>query len=402
MELAEVHSLVGRVAAVDSACADSVVLRAAVGELRRLRSWVDGREVLLARLIAGVSSFPEKSLSEAGQTSLRAAEEVLHRASTVEQIPAVEVSLDAGRLSGGHVDVLTRVLRQLEPSTRGKLIEAAPHLVVLGEQLPVDEFGRTVRAEARRLERDSDGLDRLERQRRALRLNSWTDRDSGMRRWAIAWDPETAVRLETRLDAQVEALFHDTQPPGCPSDLFEKQSYLRAHALLAMIEGGGVRFGRPEIIVVVDHSTGAGEPVVDWGLDVELPQQVLDDLYTAATVHTVVVRNGTVIDAPGDLELGRTTRLANRAQRRALHGLYPTCAIPGCRVRYPRTKLHHVIWWRFGGRSDLGNFLPVCEKHHQNIHNDGWLVTLGPNRELSITLPDGQIMTTGPPTRSAS
>ncbi len=111
MELAEVHSLVGRVAAVDSACADSVVLRAAVGELRRLRSWVDGREVLLARLIAGVSSFPEKSLSEAGQTSLRAAEEVLHRASTVEQIPAVEVSLDAGRLSGGHVDVLTRVLR---------------------------------------------------------------------------------------------------------------------------------------------------------------------------------------------------------------------------------------------------------------------------------------------------
>ena len=83
-------------------------------------------------------------------------------------------------------------------------------------------------------------------------------------------------------------------------------------------------------------------PVVDWGLDVELPQRVLDDLWQTATVHTITVRNGVVIDAPGELNLGRTTRLANRAQRRALRGLYATCAIPGCRVRYGRTKLHHV------------------------------------------------------------
>ena len=402
MKTAEVQSLVGRVAAVSSDCADWARLQAAIGDVRRLRSWVDGREVLLARQIAELSSFPEKSLSEAGQTSLRDAERVIERASTAEQIPAVEKSLDAGRLSGGHVDVFTRVLRQLEPSVRGKLIEAAPHLVILGEQVSVDEFARTVRAEARRLERDSDGLDRLERQRRAVRLNSWTDRDTGMRRWGIAWDPETAVRLEGRLDAQVEALFHDRQPEGCPSDLLEKQSFLRAHALLAMLDGTGVRLGRPEIVVVVDHTAGGVEPVVDWGLDVELPQRVLDDLYKTATVHTITVRNGVVIDAPGKLNLGRTTRLANRAQRRALRGLYATCAIPGCCVRYGRTKLHHVIWWRYGGRSDLDNFLPVCEKHHQNIHNDGWLVALGPNRELTITLPDGQIMTTGPPKRSAA
>ena len=402
MKTSEVQSLVERVAAVSSDCVDWGVLQAAVGEVRRLRSWVDGREVLLARLVAEVSSFPEKSLSEAARTSLRDAERVLERAGTVGRIPAVEVSLDAGRLSGGHVDVLTRVLRQLEPGVRSKLVDAAPYLVILGEQVSVDEFARTVRAEARRLECDSDGLDRLERQRRAVRLNSWTDRDSGMRRWGIAWDPQTAVRLEGRLDAQVEALFHDRPPEGCPTDLLEKQSYLRAQALLAMLDGKGVRLGRPEIIVVVDHTTGAAEPVVDWGIDVELPQRVLDDLYQTATVHTVVVRNGTVIEAPGALNLGRTTRLANRAQRRALRGLYATCAIPGCCVRYGRTKLHHVIWWRYGGRSDLDNFLPVCEKHHQHIHNDGWLVSLGPNRELTITLPDGQIMTTGPPKRNAA
>jgi hypothetical protein len=58
MELVEVHELVGRVAAVDAGCADRLVLEAAVGELRRLKSWVEGREVAVARGLAVVSSFP--------------------------------------------------------------------------------------------------------------------------------------------------------------------------------------------------------------------------------------------------------------------------------------------------------------------------------------------------------
>jgi hypothetical protein len=119
-------------------------------------------------------------------------------------------------------------------------------------------------------------------------------------------------------------------------------------------------------------------------------------------VYTIKVRNGVVIEAPGVLNLGRSTRLANRAQRRALRGVYATCAIPGCHVRYGRTKLHHIVWWRHGGRTDLDNLLPVCVTHHQRIHNDGWTVSLGANRELTITLPDGQIMTTGPPKRTAA
>jgi hypothetical protein len=71
-------------------------------------------------------------------------------------------------------------------------------------------------------------------------------------------------------------------------------------------------------------------------------------------------------------------------------------------VRYSRTKLHHVIWWRHGGRTNLDNLVPVREKHHQNIHKDGWLLTLTPDRQLTIQFPDGQIMTTGPPKRSAA
>ncbi len=121
-----------------------------------------------------------------------------------------------------------------------------------------------------------------------------------------------------------------------------------------------------------------------------------------ADVHTVIARNGIVLHAPGELDLGRTTRLANTAQRRALRALYSTCTVPGCRVPYDRCKLHHITWWRNGGTTDLSNLAPLCTGHHTNIHHDGWTITLGPNRELTLTLPDGTIMTTGPPNRRAA
>ncbi len=92
------HELVGRVAVVDAGCADRVVLEAAVGELRRLKSWVESREVAVARELAAVSSFPEKSLADASRCSVRQAEQVLRRAETVEQVP--EFGVVARRRTG--------------------------------------------------------------------------------------------------------------------------------------------------------------------------------------------------------------------------------------------------------------------------------------------------------------
>ena len=62
-------------------------------------------------------------------------------------------------------------------------------------------------------------------------------------------------------------------------------------------------------------------------------------------------------------------------------------------------KLHHIIWWRHGGLTDLDNLIPICTKHHARIHNDGWTIELGANRELTLRLPDGTIHNTGPPSR---
>jgi hypothetical protein len=157
-------------------------------------------------------------------------------------------------------------------------------------------------------------------------------------------------------------------------------------------------------VVVVDasQSDGSGGPLVDWGMPVEIRRRVLAELAGTADVHAVVVRNGAVLHAPGELDLGRTTRLANAAQRRALRAMYATCAIPGCSVRFDRCRIHHVIWCRHGGRTDLANLLPICAQHHGRVHAQGWQPALGPNRELTITLPDGTVHNTGPPNRRAA
>ncbi len=82
--------------------------------------------------------------------------------------------------------------------------------------------------------------------------------------------------------------------------------------------------------------------------------------------------------------------------------MYSTCAVPGCEVPFSHTKAHHITWWRHGGTTDLNNLLPVCSQHHTKIHDGGWQVTMGEHREITIQLPDGNVLSTGPPGRRAA
>ncbi|HEY4607643.1 MAG TPA: hypothetical protein VIH06_00510, partial [Ilumatobacteraceae bacterium] len=98
MRTEEVCELVGRAARLESCPRDRVSVEVVVDELRRLRAWMDGRDVAAARLMAEVSSFPEKSLADAARTGLRQAEQMLRRSETADQVAEFGVSLDAGRV----------------------------------------------------------------------------------------------------------------------------------------------------------------------------------------------------------------------------------------------------------------------------------------------------------------
>ena len=71
--------------------------------------------------------------------------------------------------------------------------------------------------------------------------------------------------------------------------------------------------------------------------------------------------------------------------------------MPGYSVGFDNCQIHHLRWFRNLGNTDICNLLPVCNKHHHLVHEGGWHLGLDERRNLTVTYPDGSIMTTGPP-----
>jgi hypothetical protein len=385
----------------DDASADTGSVEAAMVAIREVTSWAEAQHATLVSRLSTQVSFPEAAIAAAAKTSVGVATKSKERSETLAATPRLAGALADGAVTSGHVDAVTRGSKQLDPVQRTKLFERIEAIVPVAEAATVEQFSKRVGLEVRRIQ-TSDGIDRLERQRRETRLSTWVDHD-GMWNLRGRFDPVTGVKLDAKLRSAVETLFVEQVPDHCPADPIARQQFLAAHGLARLLDGAGnAKSGRGEFVAVIDaDAPGHTGPVAEWSIPVEIPARVIAELAGEVDVHAVVVRNGVVLYAPGELDLGRTTRLANRAQRRALRGLYSTCGIPGCTVGYDRCKLHHVIWWSKGGSTDLDNLLPVCPVHHAKIHHGGWIVELGPNRELTLTLPDGRVMTTGPPSTRA-
>ena len=394
-------SLIQGIVAIDVSTADKCAVASVLVDVRRVRGWLDSVEVTGARRLADLavvypSIFPELVASEAGRVTLPEAARMFDRAATTAVIPEMGTALSDGQTSGGHVDVVTRALRQLSTPQQQQLAERGGVLAAAASQLTRDEFVRTMRAEVRRIH-DDDGIDRLQQQRRNTSLRTWTDRDTGM--WCLRgeFDPETGALLAGRLRNTIETLFHTQQPDTCPADPLLKQHHLQALALDALTKGQGASSsGRIDMSVLIDVDTllngDHADSVVDFGLHAYLPAATLRRGACLADITPIIVGADGV-----SLYLGRERRTANRAQRRALRAMYRCCAVPGCSMPFDLCDIHHVIWFRNHGMSDIDNVAPLCHKHHHLVHEGGWKLELDGRRNLTITYPDGSIMTTGPP-----
>ena len=132
--------------------------------------------------------------------------------------------------------------------------------------------------------------------------------------------------------------------------------------------------------------------VIDCGLPIELPVETIRRMACCADITPIIVGADGV-----HLELGRSTRLANREQRRALRAMYRGCAVPGCCVAWNHVVIHHLKYFRNDGPTDIANLLPLCVKHHHLAHEGGWKFSIDRARNLTIVRPDGTTMATGPP-----
>lgn len=98
-----------------------------------------------------------------------------------------------------------------------------------------------------------------------------------------------------------------------------------------------------------------------------------------ATVERQICTVGIVpvlFDSRGQsVNVGRTQRLFNRAQRKALAVRDGGCRFPGCERPASWTEAHHINEWQHGGLTDLADGILMCKHHHLLMHNNHWRVT---------------------------
>ena len=76
------------------------------------------------------------------------------------------------------------------------------------------------------------------------------------------------------------------------------------------------------------------------------------------------------------LNLGRATRLATPAQRRALAARDKGCVIPGCTRPANQCDAHHVVFWAHGGTTNINELVLVCGPHHNAVHAGIYEITM--------------------------
>jgi hypothetical protein len=82
------------------------------------------------------------------------------------------------------------------------------------------------------------------------------------------------------------------------------------------------------------------------------------------------------------LDMGRSTRGATGAQRRALEIRDRHCRAPGCGVPAKWCHVHHLVPWHLGGPTDLANLVLLCGAHHRFLHRHHWTLTRDPDGTL--------------------
>mgnify|MGYP001088345229 CR=1 FL=1 len=376
----------------------SVLMR----HLAMLRGFVDAADVRVARRLRalaaeGRSESATAALMDDGRRSGKEANATRDREQLCDELPAFEDALATGDVSADHLDVLAKLTKGLDDTTRSDLFARADELLDVATGGYVSEFDkhcRTVIEQLRGERAEVDAQAKLERQRRDSMVRRWVDEATGMHKTLIELDPVRDAAWWSAIDAQLAAL---RQQDGSSERTFQE---LEIEAVLAAASAGEAAQRLPELLVIVDDRTLVDglhdHSVRELSDGTQLPTDTVRRMGCDATLVPLLTHGGDF----ERLRLGREQRTASRPQRRALRALYRSCAHPECPVGFERCRIHHITFWRNGGDTDMSNLVPLCERHHHLVHEGGWQIELDPlDRTLTWTRPDGTTWRTTRPDR---
>ncbi len=399
----------------------------------RLQAWHDSIDMQLARRArqlqqAGRSESAESMFSGPGNRSTKDSETVNKRSEVGDELPSFEAGLANGEVSAGHLDAMASVRKRLDDETRAKFDEHEAELLAAASHESVDAFARRCRELAHRLTPAKSDADELDQQKRRSNVKNWIDKITGMHHTHLELDP---LRDAALWGAVNRALARQRLVDGNAGTPWQQ---MLVNAFIAAVQGGVIvdpdndddRGDGGGVAHEGSHGSDAttpGSSTADSGeatlrgIEQRVPsitvlvglQVLLSGLVDTSVCETEdgialpvsTVRRlccdaeiiPAVLGTKGEiLDVGRSARTVNRAQRRALRAMHRTCGHPGCTVAFSACNIHHVRWWqRDRGPTDIDNLLPLCERHHHIVHEGRWTLTMTPDRVATWTRPDGEV-----------
>ncbi len=382
-------------------------IAAAVGEVRRLKSRLDAVQVGLTRRAreladAGCAEPAESLLGSAGGMDSKEATAAAAREELCNQAADVEDALVDGEVATAYVDVLAAVANTLPAELRPEFLAHRERLLAAAKVLSVDAFRKRCRQLARdiRAAQANDGEDdELSRQRAQSKISRWVDKVTGMHHIHAELDPERAAKVTAAISRAANTI-RSTLPAKESRSWreLEVDGYVdaftgRSTSTTSANHSAGPRSAEIQVLIDYDtlinglHEHGIAETVDGVTLPVSAIRRMCCD---ADIIPTVLDGEGRVLD------VGRAKRTATHEQRQALAGMHTTCAHPHCNMPFDACRIHHLDWWtRDLGPTDLDNLIPVCERHHHQVHEGGWSLTMTPDRVATWTRNDGTAFWTG-------
>jgi NAD-dependent dihydropyrimidine dehydrogenase PreA subunit len=290
------------------------------------------------------------------------------------ELPQVAGLVRQGAVAPAGVQAISRGVEQVDIAEPDGADTEAVHAELDGFLAGLLAAGRMDRAG---IAREVDGWAQrhghdvlADRQRRAharrgVRL--WNDAH-GMKRISGALPAVVGQQVATALDAiarQHDAASADTYAQRCADALGVLAArYLDEGALPQVVAQ------RPHVILLTReenlHDTPGVEPAVVDGVG-QVCNDTVRQLCCDADITTVVT------DERGDIRrVGNAKRTPTRKQRAAVVARDKACV--GCAAPITRCQIHHIVWWRHDGETEIDNLTLVCWNCHFHIHHHGWTV----------------------------
>lgn len=337
---------------------------------------------------------------------------------TVREFPILMRAYSAGRVTTGHVWVITRAAEPVDTPERRDVYEAHVVDYALGHSV-----SRTKRYAQRIAERLAEKPleDRANAAMRERRV--WVEpQEDGMAQLCVLTSAPVAQAMKSRIQEFADAVHDHHRAEG---DATHHDGRTRANLAAdiatellltgspSSVSTGGVPAGllsgvAPEIQLVVPALTLLPKEVRDRlrelpelrqlagiGMQPEMPGYgPISDEIARLFALDAPGWNETVIHPERGRVLTVDRYTPSSAQKRFIHARDQHCRFPGCVAPIARTEIDHTIEWANGGPTATNNLSLLCVLHHtlkhHQIHDQyRWEVAQNDHGVLTWTSPYG-------------